>query len=469
MSGAEIAVKSFERAARVPRVLIVTENASLKFGGEAALPFQYFDRLRKRGVDVWLVTHSRVRDELRASFPDDIDRLFFVEDSRFHRFLWAMGQHLQPRLRYVTQELFLRFVTQRAQLRLARKLVKTYAIDVVHQPTPVSPREPSLLTKLGAPVVIGPMNCAVDYPPAFRHLDFPLTRALVWLARATAPVMSFIFAGKREAALLLVANERSRAALVGGNTAKLSVIPENGIDLDIWRPRAARPAEKATCGFVFVGRLILSKGVDLFLQAFETARAQHPTMSALVVGDGPELEGLQKVMRARGLLSEVPDEPGKVCFTGWRTHAQIADLLRTQDCFVFPTLFECGGAVVLEAMAMRLPVIASGWGGPADYIDPSCGELITEESPQKFVDGLVAAMLRLARDPALRERMGAAGRRKVEEQYTWDSKIDHMIDFYRLAMDEQPVEQAVGTSMSRAAGYTGSAMLLWGGEGGEIG
>ncbi|RYG88537.1 hypothetical protein EON77_00460, partial [bacterium] len=89
MSGAE----------RRPRVLIIAENASEKFGGEAVLPFIYFKLLRERGIDAWLVTHSRVREELLEKFPNDADRLHFVQDSRVHRFVWRAGRNLQPRMR----------------------------------------------------------------------------------------------------------------------------------------------------------------------------------------------------------------------------------------------------------------------------------------------------------------------------------------------------------------------------------
>jgi glycosyltransferase involved in cell wall biosynthesis len=421
-------------AAVLPRVLVVADNASDRFGGEASLPLAYFVLLRRRGVDVRLVTHSRVREELLARLPEESARLHFVEDSLLQKIVWWTGMHLPPRMRYFTIESILRFTTQHAQRRLARRLVAAHGIDVVHQPTPVSPREPSLLAGLGAPVVIGPMNCAVDYPREFRGVDLALTRGIVRFGRALAPFLDRLFPGKREAALLLVANERSRAALVGGGGARVAFLPENGVDLAAWQPGPERPRERTACRFAFVGRLIATKGVHLLLEAFERALAQEPGLSVLVVGDGPELARLRALAAASGILAGAPDEPGRIHFAGWRSREEVVALLREQDGFVFPTLFECGGVAVLEAMALRLPVIASGWGGPADYVDPSCGVLVAEPSPARFVESLADAMLRLARDPELRARMGRAGRAKVERLYTWDGKIDRMLDFYRSTL-----------------------------------
>ena len=75
-----------------------------------------------------------------------------------------------------------------------------------------------------------------------------------------------------------------------------------------------------------------------------------------------------------------------------------------------------------------------GWvGGPAEYVDDSCGILVPPNSREGLIAGLADAMERLARDPKLRREMGEAGRRKIERFYTWDTKIDRILDFYREA------------------------------------
>ncbi|RYZ62732.1 MAG: glycosyltransferase, partial [Proteobacteria bacterium] len=168
-----------------------------------------------------------------------------------------------------------------------------------------------------------------------------------------------------------------------------------------------------------------------------------------------------------GLLADHANEPGKIFFAGWQTRADVAESFATQDCLVFPTLLECGGAVVLEAMAMELPVIASGWGGPSDYIDSTTGVLVSEQSPAQFVAKLASAMVRLASDPALRERMGRAGRLKIEQQYTWSSKIDRMLEYYRAATARAPVRAPPSRVASRTV--SGSAMCVWDADKGELG
>src|SRR6266566_6726026 len=83
---------------RLMRIIIVADNASSHFGGEAFIPLNYFRLLRARSTDVRLVVHARNKSELIERFPDDKDRLYFVEDTALHKVLFRLGQYLPRRL-----------------------------------------------------------------------------------------------------------------------------------------------------------------------------------------------------------------------------------------------------------------------------------------------------------------------------------------------------------------------------------
>lgn len=152
------------------RILIVSESASVKFGGEAILPFHYFRVLRRRNFPVWLIVHARTRDELSSLFPGD-PNILYVEDTSLHLFLSRLGNKLLPvKVAHFTTGFVMRVATQLAQRRLAKQVIERERIDLVHQPMPVSPREPSLMFGLGVPVVIGPMNGAMNYQNPGRSL-----------------------------------------------------------------------------------------------------------------------------------------------------------------------------------------------------------------------------------------------------------------------------------------------------------
>jgi glycosyltransferase involved in cell wall biosynthesis len=419
------------------RVLIVAEHASARFGGEASLPLHYYRVLRARGVPVWLITHARVRDELQKAYPDDNARIFYIEDTWLHLTLWRISHWIPARLDYITTGYVMRIVTQLAQRRIARDAISRFGVTVVHQPMPVSPKEPSLLHGLGVPVVIGPMNGGMNYPVAFRRQQSSLLNGVVRVGRAAASAMNWLMPGKRRAAALLVANQRTRDALPPGTCSNVITLVENGVDLSLWKQAAEHKSEdRDVARFVFLGRLVDWKAVDLLLTAFAAARTRA-RMSLLVIGDGAVAPSLKSLSNELDLTAQAEGEESKVFFAGWMPQAECARKLRDQHCLVLPSLMECGGAVVLEAMSLGLPVIATAWGGPTDYLDASCGVLVEPQSRDALINGLADAMVRLAESPELRAAMGQAGRDKVVREFDWETKVDRMVEVYRSVMPRE--------------------------------
>lgn len=424
------------------RVLIAAEHASARFGGEAALPLHYYRVLRRRGLPVWLVTHARTRDELSALYPGD-DHIHYVEDTAWHRLMWRLGSHLPDRIAYFTTGFLSRLSTQWVQRRIVRRLVREQTIDVVHQPMPVSPREPSMLFGFGVPVVIGPMNGGMEYPEAFRRGRGGAERLLLSAGRASAALMNKLMPGKRRASTLLVANLRTREALPAGLCRNVVELVENGVDLGLWRPAAgvADGSTTAPTTFVYMGRLVDWKAVDLLLHAFARAREFAP-MRLWILGDGAErarleaLAGELKIGGEKGSGSgkRSADTIGSVYFAGWLSQAECAQRLAEADGLVLPSLLECGGAVVLEAMSMGKPVIATAWGGPLDYLDESCGLLVHPGSRSAIIDGFARAMSELAKAPGQRKRYGANGLAKVRREFDWEIKVDKMLNLYADAV-----------------------------------
>lgn len=404
-----------------PRVLIIAEHASWKFGGEAALPLHYFRLLRQRGIETWLIVHERTRTELLDSFPGDKDRIYFVPDTWIHRFLSQLGQFVGDKYAYFVFGFISRLYTQFRALKIAKKILPEKKINIIHQPIPVSPKEPSFLFSLKAPVIIGPMNGGMEYPPAFKNKENVFSIFVSKLGRQFLNSLNFFIPGKREAAVLMVANARTKKALPSGLKAQIVELTENGIDLEIWKRKKTRQAS-ASILFVYVGRLLELKGIDLLLTAFKRVCEKFPA-ELQIVGDGSDRKRLEQLTETLGLSS--------VSFLGWLPQAKCADILEEGDVFVFPSLHDCGGAAVLEAMAMGLPVIATNWGGPADYLDSTCGILIDPSSKKALIEGFAESMIKLAQDPALRSSMGEQGRHKAVSVFDWEHKLDEVLKVYQ--------------------------------------
>jgi glycosyltransferase involved in cell wall biosynthesis len=416
------------------RVLLVAHYASARLGGEAAIPVELFRRLRDRGAAVWLVTHDSCREELQSALGADAHRIFFVPGLAGFGPLLPLGERLP-----VAPRALLWSVTQlERQLAMApviRRLVEELRIDVVHQPVSVSPTIPSPVRRTGVPVVMGPLNGGMNLPPSFRGRDSRLEA----LRKASAPLLrtalNRLVPGRREAAVVLVANERTRASLPSGLRGQVRQLSDIGVELDDSFP--SPPPDGATLKLCFVGRLVPLKAVDLLLVAFaEASRSVIATLT--IVGDGPQRAELEELARSAGI-------DDRVTFTGWLDPSGCAAALRDCDVFVFPSLQEAGGIVVLEAMAAARPVIAARWGGPAELLDDDSAVLLDVDDPAGFHRGLVTAVEELAADTGRRHRLGAAGRRRVTERYDWNALIGTLLALY----DDVSVQATVWASRSR--------------------
>jgi glycosyltransferase involved in cell wall biosynthesis len=403
----------------VSRVLIASHYTSERLGGEAAIPLRLYGRLRRRGVEAWLVAHDNDREELAEAFADEPERLLLTRSLPGMRPVFTWGEKLPDGPRSVAWAVT-QIERQLAMLPVIRRAVRELGIDVVHQPIGIAPNVPSPLRRLGAPLVVGPLNGGMVLPPAFRERDSRLARLVQALRRPVGGLAHHALRGKLEAAVVLVANERTRELLPGPARRVSSPMPESAIVLGNWPEK-----DRGTDGpvrFVFTGRLVPYKSPDLAVRAFALAR---PSIDARleIVGDGPLRDSLERLATELGVADAVD-------FRGWLGKAEVSERLRASDVFVYPSLREPGGTVVLEAMATGLPSIVADWGGPAEYISEGTGVRVDVSSSERFVDDLAAAMVRLGGDPALRASLGAAARERAAAEYDWDVLVDRLTEIY---------------------------------------
>jgi rhamnosyl/mannosyltransferase len=174
---------------------------------------------------------------------------------------------------------------------------------------------------------------------------------------------------------------------------------------------------------LFVGRLRHYKGVNVLIEAMR----QVENAQALVVGVGPMEATWRQQAEAAGLLD-------RITFLGELDDGAVLALLRAADLFVLPSTnrAETLGIVQLEAMACALPVICTELGTGTSYVnqDAVTGLVVPPNDPA----ALANAIKRLLADASLRQRMGAAGRRRIEDEFTVDVMLDRTLAFYEEAL-----------------------------------
>jgi glycosyltransferase involved in cell wall biosynthesis len=216
-------------------------------------------------------------------------------------------------------------------------------------------------------------------------------------------------------------------------------VVHNGIDFTpARRPRAEVRAELGLGDRVVsvnVASFFPVKAQDVLVRAAGVLKERGVPVTVLCVGDGIERKNVEKLAADLGL------GPDYVRFLGFRN--DVADLLAASDFFVLPSRAEGFPISVLEAMSHRLPVVCTPVGGNPELVtDGVHGYLI----PVDDSAALAAAMEKVALDPALRARLGAAGHGRVRVDFSFDRTTDRYEAIYRKVLAAPWWQPLLGSS-----------------------
>ncbi len=181
-------------------------------------------------------------------------------------------------------------------------------------------------------------------------------------------------------------------------------------DLEWRRSLGIEDGEEA---IVFLGRLVMEKGLDVFAETIVQLRKKQLPHKVLVIGDGPARKWFEKNL------------PGGI-FAGFQTGADLGRALASGDIFFNPSITETFGNVTLEAMASGLPVVAAGATGSSSLVnDGVTGRLVPEVDPEKFADAIGPYLT----DHHLRLAHGQAGEKRSLD-FSWDAINQAVADTY---------------------------------------
>ncbi len=214
---------------------------------------------------------------------------------------------------------------------------------------------------------------------------------------------------------------------IEGESADRLCVIRYGMDVteDVTGQAASRAALRTSIGLHAdtpvigcVGRLTEQKGMTYAIDAFARVHAQHPQAVLLILGDGELRADLQAQAAALNLDDAVR-------FLGWRDNAAV--WMNAFDVFLFPSLWEGFGLVLLEAMAACLPVVASRVSAIPEVIaDGETGILVSPHD----IDAMASALSRLIADAPLRRHLGLLGRDRLETEFSIARMTDETLRLY---------------------------------------
>lgn len=396
--------------AHVASVLLVAPACDGHDVGESWLAYQWAHRLSERFQVTLLSTYKRGHVPPSRQLP----RTRVVE--------WPEPPlvHRAERLNSLLQPGYVPFYA-RARRYVRARLAAGVRFDVAHQVTPVALRYPSPVVGLGVPVVLGPVGGSLESPPAF----VPEEGTTPWYQR-----LRRLDGFRLRRDPLLRGSYRSADCVVGiapyvrdllGDLSLRRYESLSDVAVQEARPEVDRTSRAGPVRLLHVGRLVRTKGAREAIRAM--ARLRDLPVVLDVVGDGDDRRACEDLVRELGLVE-------RVTVHGAVPHAGVDRFYERADVFVFPSYREPGGAVVLEAMAHGLPLVVCDRGGPGANVSDACAVRLPADSPDQLARDVAGAVRRLAVDPDLRRRMGAAARERVVAHHLWDRHVDRMSDLY---------------------------------------
>ncbi len=393
-------------------------------GSEPGVGWNWARALVKRGYAVHLITRSNNQPSIDVALATEKIPLAV---SYYDLPAWARKWKKRPGGIYIYYLLW-----QLGAYRLAKALHAKENFDRVQHSTFASFRQPSFMGGLGIPFIFGPVGGGEPMPSSFRP-GVPFAARIIERLRDIGssltsfdPMMLHTFSS---ATLIACTTSDTLAKIptrfhekcivqqaIGINDSEICPPPE----LTVQAPR-----------FLYIGRLLYWKGIHLALRALAEVRVSVPTASMMIIGDGSDREWLKGVAAQAGVADAVE-------WVAALPHEEILRQYYDKVAFVFPSLHDSGGMVVLEALASGLPVVCLNLGGPGVLVNRSCGLVIEarQHDEASVVKSLASAMTLLATNPALRARLAANTTSRARE-LTWDRVAERVHSSALLGVEHE--------------------------------
>ncbi|GMQ78721.1 MAG: hypothetical protein BMS9Abin02_1254 [Anaerolineae bacterium] len=252
--------------------------------------------------------------------------------------------------------------------------------------------------------------CAGDMGDAAYVRRLPFSKCIISILNRHCDVINNISPATAEEFIVL-----------GISRDRLRYIP-NGIQV---ANSCIKKAQNPTRAFVYLGRLTRQKGLLYLLKAFNRVKRAGYRCSLHIIGDGPDRNFLEDVVRELELVDYVT-------FHGHIDNDQIAGALGRYDIMVMPSLYEGFCTAVIEAMNVGLPVIVTRSGGPEYFVDDVIGRVCDSGSVNKLAESMIELLMK---DDEELLGMGRAAHERVRKKFDIERVADEYIELFRLLLN----------------------------------
>lgn len=398
------------------RILYIAMSCGPNRGSEDAIGWNLPVAMSQRGNDVFVLTRSDKQDEIESYLSEH-------PAERGPEYLYEAQTALELKMNGPLLSAKVASWCRRVSKKLP-SIVETYQIEVVHQITPLEYRSIIDVRELCGTkprhvvTAIGSMGGAgVPGGNLSEELD---GRSFFEAARAAANRMTLASKDYMQKLAAfdfrLFANEETKNALLECGASNYDEVVT---DIGCWNKTVVN-TERASKGhpirILSIGRLIKIKGIRLLLEA--CSRLGDLDYELRIYGNGSERDALAERIEEFGLSS-------KVRLMGAIDHAEVNACYKWADFFVFPSVRDCSGAVLIESLSHGVPVMAFRQFGAANVITQKCGLLV---DPEHGAEGFASSMASWIEKPSLIPSGVFATERARE--LTWEAKAARLEETY---------------------------------------
>jgi len=393
------------------KVLISAYACEPNRGSEPGVGWNLALEISNFGHEVWVITrtnnHPAITDAI-SNLPEKNKPNFIYYDLPHWVRRWKTG-HKGIHFYY--------FLWQYGAYRLAKQLNRKIQFDLVHHITFVSIRQPSFMGNLGIPFFFGPAGGGerspwrLRYSFGFRGLIIDLIRDIANFAVKIDPFMWNTF---YQADRIYVTSEQTMSLLPKCFQSKAQVQLAIGIE----RPKnLVVRRTKFPFRVLYVGRFLYWKGMQIGIHSFARLLESVPDSFLTLVGEGPEKEKWEILSIKLGIEKKIDWVP-------WIDHRELQNFYRQNNVFLFPSLHDSGGQVVLEAMAQGLPVVCLAVGGPMKIVNKTCGFKVPVHGikAEQIIELIANALIKIAKDRSLLFKLSSGALDRAKD-FTWASTI----------------------------------------------
>lgn len=317
---------------------------------------------------------------------------------------------------------FYYFFWQIGIIPIAKKIIRSNHIDYTMHLTFGSMWMPTFLPLLKTPFIWGPVGGGDCEPRSFLKLLAPKQRIMQsfrYVMNKTALFNPFIFIPAVKAKTILCRTPNSANVIPKCFKSKVKVILETSMEGDIFKYKK-QERNDGKIRFISTGRLLPSKNILSAIRSLKYL-PKDLDFEYYIIGSGAQKKAIKAEITAQQLTE-------KVRIIDEMPRSRVLEELQNADIFLFPSLREGGSWALMEAMVIGLPVICLDWAGMSITTDDSCAVRLPVTDPEQMPKDMAEAIMKLAKDPELRKRMGKNGRKRIQTVFNWEAKGKFMED-----------------------------------------